>query len=292
MARDEAQEPGRNARGAIWSGTLAFGLVSIPVELYPGVRDTAPSLRMLGPDGTPLQRRFFCPDHSRELSREELVRGYELDDGRTVVVSDQELERVEPRKSREIDLRRFVDVAALDPIYFERAYFLVARAGSDKAYRLLARVLERSGRAGIATFVMRDREYWVAIFAEHGVLCAETLRFADEIRRPDSLARLGTGNGRGKPAGEQAWERAIGALSEPGLDGEDLDDPHARALRALAERKSHERDAVVTRGEAEPEAEGGELIDLVQLLKERLAGKARKHTRRSQPARRRRQSKS
>src|SRR5262249_7116752 len=107
-------------RGAIWSGTLTFGLVSIPVELYPGVRASTPGLRMLDADGTPLRRRFFCRREEVEVPRDELVHGLELPDGHTIVVTDEELERVEPKKSREIDLRRFVERSALEPLYFER----------------------------------------------------------------------------------------------------------------------------------------------------------------------------
>src|SRR5207248_9487289 len=94
---------------------------------------------------------------------------------------------LEPRQSRDIDLRQFVSADALDPLYFERAYYLAPAGDSPKAYTLLARIMERTKRAGIATFVMREREYLVALLAERGILRAETLRFADEVREPDEV---------------------------------------------------------------------------------------------------------
>src|SRR5207248_7073669 len=103
------------------------------------------------------------------------------------VVTDEELERLAPEKSRDIDLRRFVEAEAIPPMYFERSYFLVPAGGSAKAYRLLAATMEETHRAGIATFVMRGKEYLVAILSENGILRAETLRFSDEIRSPEDV---------------------------------------------------------------------------------------------------------
>jgi DNA end-binding protein Ku len=270
LERDEtAEAPG--PRG-IWSGAISFGLVSIPIEIHPALRTSSPGLRMLDSDGTPLRRRFFCPREEKEVSRGELMHGRELPDGRTVVVSDEELERVEPKKSREIDLRRFVPRAELEPLYFERPYFLVAAEGSSKAYRLLAAVLEKTGRAGIATFVMREQEYWVAIFAEHGILCAEILRFAEEVRAPTALPKAARAHERGHSS---AWQRVIEQLSKPELDPAELTDPDADALRALAEKKARQHEGVVTHETESPAEEGGEVIDLARLLKKRLEAGAK-----------------
>ncbi|HTU63921.1 MAG TPA: Ku protein, partial [Polyangiales bacterium] len=137
-----------------WSGSLSFGLVSIPVQLYSATRTARVSLRMLAPDGAPVVRRFFCPDDGEQVNKEDLARGYEYKPGKYVQVTDEELEALEPDKSRDIDLRLFVPVTSLDPVYFERMYFLTPSGDSNKAYQLLVGVMERTGRAGIATFVM------------------------------------------------------------------------------------------------------------------------------------------
>ena len=163
---------------AFWSGTLTFGLVSVPVDLFPAVRPRRIALRTLGPEQQPLVRRYVCSVDGQPLSREDIVRGYENADGSFTVVSDDELDALEPRKSRDIDLRRFVAREEIPRPLLERPYVLAPAGESTKAYRLLAETMERSGKAGIATFVMRGKEYLAAIFAEGGTLRAVTMRFA------------------------------------------------------------------------------------------------------------------
>src|SRR5438045_8530779 len=195
MARKKATRKRRsaddenNARAArpFWSGTLTFGLVSVPVDLYPGNRTSRAPLRMLSPEGEPLSRRYFSQKSGKELDDEDMVRGYEIDKDRYVVVTDEELERLAPEQSRDIDLRRFVPLEEIPPLYFDRSYFLAPSEGSEKAYKLLAETMKKEDLAGVATFVMRGKEYLVSIFPENGILRAETMRFADEIRSPKEI---------------------------------------------------------------------------------------------------------
>src|SRR2546421_590780 len=116
-----------------------------------------------------------------------MVRGFEYEKGKYVIVTDEELERLAPEQSRDIDLRKFVDLESIPPLYFDRSYFLAPSQGSEKAYRLLAETMEKNKLAGMATFVMRGKEYLVAIFPENGILRAETMRFADELRSPKEV---------------------------------------------------------------------------------------------------------
>src|SRR5436190_11601092 len=195
MARKKAtrkrqtNDDAENARAArpFWSGTLTFGLVSVPVDLYPGNRANRAPLRMLGPEGAPLARRYYSQKSGQDLETNEMVRGYEIDKDKYVVVTDEELERLAPKQSRDIDLRRFVPLEDIPPLHFDRSYFLAPSEGSEKAYKLLSETMAKSGLAGIATFVMRGKEYLVAIFPENGILRAETMRFADEIRSPNQI---------------------------------------------------------------------------------------------------------
>src|SRR4051812_13022506 len=163
-----------------WSGTITFGLVSVPVDFFPAVRSHRVSLKMFGPDGKPLVRKFFSQDGKR-LADGDIVRGFEQDDGNVVVITDDELDALEPRKSRDIDLRRFVLRDQIPASMLERHYVLAPGGESSKAYHLLAKAMERDHRAGIATYVMRGKEYLIAIFAEKGLLFGSTLRFPDEI---------------------------------------------------------------------------------------------------------------
>ncbi|HEX7038436.1 MAG TPA: Ku protein [Pseudomonadales bacterium] len=273
-------EPPRGARG-FWSGTISFGLVSVPVSLFTATRTSGPSLRMIDPDGTPLRRVYFCSSEQVPLEADDIVRGYEIEKERFVLIEDEELEAIAPEKSQEIALERFVDVDAIDPIYFERAYFLAPGRGGARPYRLLAEVMERCGRAGIATFVMRGKEYLVAIISERGLLRAETLRFHDELRRPKDV---------GLPALEEPddgrvkkMKRALEKLEADTLDREALRDSRAARLEALVERKLASGSGVISAPEdAEPsERESAEIIDLMQVLKQSLAERGSRGEKRS-----------
>src|SRR4051812_11282524 len=125
-----------------WSGTITFGLVSVPVDFFPAVRSHRVSLKMFGPDGKPLVRKFFSQDGKR-LADNDIARGFEQDDGRIVIVTDSELDALEPRKSRDIDLRRFVQRDQIPPSMLERHYVLAPGGESSKAYHLLAKAMER-----------------------------------------------------------------------------------------------------------------------------------------------------
>lgn len=249
-----------------WSGTITFGLVSVPVNLLPANRSDRTSLRMVSPEGRPLSRRYFTTRDDRPLEWDDIVRGYEIEKDRFVVVDDDELERLSPERTRDIDLRVFVDAAEIDPMHFERAYYLTPGGNSTKAYRLLARVMEETNRAGIATFVMRAKEYLVAILAENGILRAETLRFADELRTAEDV-------GLPEPvkppsSAVKEIEKAIAKLEEDEMDPAELEERSAERLMKLVRKKMKAGEDVV-RSE-EPAEESGKVIDLVEMLQRSL----------------------
>ncbi|HEY6598397.1 MAG TPA: Ku protein, partial [Pseudomonadales bacterium] len=223
----EPQESAGNGTSFVrgfWSGNLSFGLVSIPVSLITAQKSNRVSLRMLAPDGTQLKRRFFCPEDNVALENADIVRGYEVEKDRFVVVTDEELEALVPKLSQEIDLTRFVPLTDIDPMRFEHGYFLVPSKKAGKAYRLLARVMEDRGRAGIATFVMRGKQYLVAIIARGGLLRAYTLRFADELRSISDAQVDGS-----RTIDENVvsmFQSEISALRGDKLEMSDLEDSH------------------------------------------------------------------
>jgi DNA end-binding protein Ku len=224
---------------------------------------------MLSPDGEPLSRRYYSQKTGHDLDNEDLVRGYEFDKDRYVVVTDEELERLAPEQSRDIDLRRFVDLESIPPLYFDRSYFLAPGEGSEKAYRLLVGSMEKEGLAGIATFVMRGKEYLVAIFTENGIMRAETMRFADEIRSPKEI---GLPEKKKLPAATvRKFERIIQKHSGRTLSLKDLKDEQTEKLLKLVAKKRKQHKNVV---EVEvPEREEGKVVDLMEALKKSLAGK-------------------
>jgi DNA end-binding protein Ku len=264
--RDEQEE--RGAR-PFWSGTLTFGLVSVPVDLYPGNRSSRTPLRMIGPEGVPLARRYYSQKSGKELDADQMIRGYEIDKDKYVVVTDDELERLAPEQSRDIDLRSFVDLESIPPLYFDRSYFLVPSKGSEKAYKLLAETMQKSNLAGIATFVMRGKEYLVAIFPENGILRAETMRFADELRTPKEV---GLPEKKKVPAASvKKFETIISKHSARQLPLSKLKDEYSAKLRKLVARKRSGRKNVIHVKELEREE--GKVVDLLDVLKKSLSGK-------------------
>ena len=239
-------------------------------------------MRMVTETGAPLQRRYYTSRDGRQLTWDDIVRGYEVEKGTFVLLDDDELERLAPEKTGGIDLREFVKASAIDAMYFERGYYLVPDEGSSKAYRLLAAIMERTERAGIATFVMRGKEYLVAIFAEHGILRAETLRFSDELRTPESI-------GLPKPARVAAadvtkMERAIEKLAEKGFDERELVDQSAVRLLDVVEKKlEKDEDVVELPRDTEDAGARSDVIDLMSALEKSL----RKGRSAAKPARRR-----
>jgi len=272
MEEDEEQE--LDEEGPLlrpfWSGTISFGLVSVPVDLYPANRSKRVSLLMLSPEGVPLARRYYDERHDREIERDEIVRGFETDDGEMVLVTDAELEALEPDRTRDIDLRRFVPANSIDARYFNRGYFLAPSGESTKAYRLLAAVMEETERAGIATFVMRGKEYLVAIFAANGIMHAQTLRFADELRTPEDVGLPDVR--KPKAADVKKFTSAIGRLKKPSLAETELRDEWAERLLKLVARKAKTgEDTVDMPDDAEAPADT-DIIDLMEVLKRSLRG--------------------
>jgi DNA end-binding protein Ku len=150
---------------SLWTGSLSFGLVNVPVSLVTAVRDVDPHFRQLHEkDAAPIDVRRWCSKEDAEVPFEEIAHGYELDNGRDVIVFDKELEAIEPRVTRTIEIEQFVDLAEVDPIYFDHPYFLVPAAaddGSKRAYWLLIEVMSSGARAALGRFVMRAKEYLV-----------------------------------------------------------------------------------------------------------------------------------
>lgn len=255
----------------LWSGTITFGLASVPVDMYPANRSDHLALRMLSPDGVPLNRRYYSQETGRDLDDDQMIRGYEIEKGEYVVVTDDELEKLAPKKSRDIDMRRFVDEKTIPPIYFERGYFLTPGGGTEKAYRLLAKTMEDSGRAGIGTFVMRGKEYLVAITAENGILRAQTLRFADEVRTPDDIGLPDEKKSAKQAVGK--FEKLIAKQSRKQLSTKELKDERKdRVLKLVKSKRSRGKDVVETDIESN---HAGNVVDIMEVLKKSLAVKKR-----------------
>jgi DNA end-binding protein Ku len=174
----------------VWSGTISFGLIAIPVKLFNAVRRQSVSFNQLDERNMArIRYRKVNAETGEEVSDDHIVKGYEVSKGRYVVVDPDELEPFMPVATRSIDLEEFVDLSEIDPVYFDSAYHL-APDGPPKPYVLLARAMEQSGKVAIGRFVMRNKQYTAAIRAEEGRLVMSSLSYADEVVDPAEISEL------------------------------------------------------------------------------------------------------
>lgn len=270
QARKDRAATGTGRR-PVWSGTLAFGLVTLPVELHPTIRSADASLRMISEDGMPLSRRYFSEKSGTLLEQDDIVRGYPLEDGSFVLIEDEELDELDPERSRVINLEMFVPVKQLDPLLVDNSYLLVPMQDALPAYRLLVASMADTGQAGIARFILRERAYQLALVSENGTLRALTLRYPDEIRSPDDL---------GLPEPEAAdidaieeLEAAMKRLQTDAFEQELLVDLEAQRLEELVNSKLRDDPEDVHEAEQDEEPsgqEGDDAADIMELLRKSL----------------------
>jgi DNA end-binding protein Ku len=176
---------------SIWSGAISFGLVNVPVKLYSAVsRKTVRFHQLNRETGNRISQRRVDPVTEEEVSYEDIVKGYELTKDSYVVITPEELEALDPEKTRTIDIEDFVDLEDIDPIFYDHPYYLVPDTGATKAYGLLLNAMQESGKVAIAKVVLRSKEQLVAIRPQDDLLCMETMIFADEVVSHDSIDDL------------------------------------------------------------------------------------------------------
>ena len=178
---------------AIWSGSISFGLVNVPVKLYTAVEQKDISFHQFEKDsGERIRNKRVAEKDGHEVDYDDIVKGYEVSKGNFVIVTPDELEAAAPEQTKTIDIEDFVDLHEIDPIYFEKTYYLAPDkgAGAGKAYALLRKAMEESEKVAIGRFVMRTKQYLAAVRASGKVLMLETMYFPDEIRKADSVGEL------------------------------------------------------------------------------------------------------
>jgi DNA end-binding protein Ku len=222
----------------LWSGSLSFGLVNVPVALYSAVRDRDLHFNQLHePDGSPIETRRVCAHEGREVPWDDIAKGYELDDGRWVLLSDADLEAAAPRKSHTIDIESFVEEQEIDPIYLDRPYLLVPENESAaRAYALLGEAMRRCGKVALGRFVMRAKEHLVSIRPRADLLTLTTMRFHDEVRASAEVAA--EIDAAAEPADEQI-ENATAIIEELEVpfDPTRYRDEHRAHLERIIKRK-------------------------------------------------------
>jgi DNA end-binding protein Ku len=222
---------------SLWNGTVSFGLVNVPVKLYSAVESKTVHFREVHePDGARIEHRRFCSKEDREVDRDEVVKGYELSSGEFVVLDKEEIDAAAGERSHVIDVEAFVCVADIDPVFYEKTYFLGAGSKGEDAYRLLHDALERAGRAGLGRFTFHNREYLAAIRPRGDVLVLHTMRFADELVPGEEIDFEAPRQAPGKREVEMA-ERLLESLHED-FEPQRYKDEYREAVLEMIRRKA------------------------------------------------------
>ena len=175
----------------IWSGSISFGLVTIPVRLFTAVREKRLSFRTLhDQDKVPLKQKMYCPADGKEVHPEHTVKGFEIEKDRFVVIRQDELEAARPKGTKAIEILDFVELDEIDPLFFDRPYYVAPKPEGAKPYKLLMEAMEKSGKVGIAKVVMWNKEYLAALRPLEGTLVMETMHFHDEVVPSERVAGL------------------------------------------------------------------------------------------------------
>jgi len=254
---------------SIGSGTISFGLVSIPVRMYTAASGGGVAFNMLHEKcGSRIKQQTFCPVCEQQIDRKDLVRGYEFSKEQFVRVSEEELKGLEGESSRIIDIAEFVPLPSVDPVYFEKSYYLGPDKGGEKAYRLLADAMAKSDRVALATFVMRGKESLVLIRPAGNGLMLHTMYFADEVR---DFGEVDKGEGAKIRDGElDLAQKLIDELSHDEFKPDEYRDQYRERVLDLVNTKVEGKEVTV----AAPPAQRAQVIDLMDALKESLAKRA------------------
>lgn len=246
-----------------WRGSISFGLVTIPIRLYPAARPVRINLHQLhSVCKTRLRQPLYCPHCERMVDRSEVVKGYEEEDGSYVLIEPEEIKKLAPESSRVMDILSFASQSEIDPLFFDSSYFIVAEEEGRKAYQLLLKTLEDSKRVGISKVTMHQREYTAFIRPYDRGLVLHTMYFANEIREAPGYGK--NENVKLRPQEVKLAEQLVGSLSEK-FDLRNYHDEFQERLKGLIEAKKKGKEVRV-----EPPARRAPVIDMMAALKKSL----------------------
>jgi DNA end-binding protein Ku len=264
---------------AIGSGAISFGLVSIPIKLYAATASGSVSFNLLhAPCGSRIRQQQFCPQCNTVVDRGELVRAYEFAKEQYVRVSDEELKTLEGEASKAIDIAEFVPLDKVDPIFFERTYYLGPDKGGEKPYRLLADAMAQSQQVAVARFVMRGKENIVLVRAAQGGLLLHTMYFADEVRNFGEIDK-----GQSAKIKENEIELAlqlISGLASDDFKPEQYQDEYRQRVLDLIENKVAGKEITTA---PTPTPKASQVIDLAEALRQSLAKRDKKPLAKAKP---------
>lgn len=251
---------------SIWRGAINFGMVTIPVKLYTATEQKDIRFRLLHrEDGAPIVEKRFCTADDREVEWEELVRGFEVSKGEYIVLEPEELEEAAPETTRTIEIGDFVELEDIDPIYFEKSYFLEPTDVGAKPFSLLRRALAETGRVAVARVAIRSKEKLATLRVYEETLVLETMFWPDEIRSPEQL-ELPSGRAASPSSREVQMARSLVENLSARFEPEQYQDRYRVALQELIERKMSGEKRAARRRKPEPK-----VVDLMEALEASLA---------------------
>jgi DNA end-binding protein Ku len=251
---------------SIWKGAISFGMVTIPVKLYSAIEQRDVRFRLLHKDdNAPIEEKRFCTADGKEVAWEDLVRGYEVAKGEYVILDPEEIDAAKPESSTTIDIGDFVEAAEIDPVYFEKSYFLEPGEGGGKAFSLLRAALEETERVAVARVTIRTRERLATLRAYDGTLVLETMFWPDEIRSTRILELPEGEEGRVREKELQMARTLVENLADR-FRPESYTDTYRAALEKLIEQKSRGETRNAKRRKPEPK-----VIDLMEALRASVA---------------------
>jgi DNA end-binding protein Ku len=262
----------------LWKGAISFGLVHVPVSLYPASRSEGISFDMIDKrDFSPVGYRRYNKRTGEEISRENIVKGYEYEKGEYVVVTEEDFKQANVEATQTVDIVAFVDAASVAPYYYDTPYYLEPGKRGEKGYTLLREVLRKTGRVGIANVVIRSKQHLAALIPLERMLLMNTLRFANEIRSMDDLNLPAEGRGGVNDKEIAMAERLVDDMTEK-WKPEQFKDTYTSDLMAQIEKKIASGDTHALTPPSEDAAEprkGADVIDLVSLLRKSLDKKGK-----------------
>src|SRR3546814_784827 len=250
---------------AIWSGAISFGLVNIPIKLYAAVSRKSVHFNQLDSrTGSRIKYKKVSAADGEEVPSEAIVKGYELSSGEYVTVGDDELSSLDPTASRTIDIEEFVDLADIDPVFYDSAYYVAPDKATLKPYALLTKAMEESGKVGIARFVMRTKQYLCAVRPKDGALVLSTMVYADEVVAPSDISEIAEIEGVEVSDKELTMARQlIASLSEESFEPDKFEDTYRNQVMDLIEAKASGKTEII----APPAALGEDkVVDLMAAL--------------------------
>lgn len=254
---------GEEMAATVWKGYITFGLISIPVRLYTAARNERVSFHMIhAACNTRIKQHLFCPHCDRTVDRSEIVKGYEINKGNWIVIEEDEIRKIAPQSTDNMDILEFVRLSDVDPIYFDASYYVVPEEPGRRAYSLLLETMRKTGYAALAKVAMHQREYVVVIRPREQGLTLHTIYYANEVRAVPEYAKIATAEL--KPQEVQLAEQLVKSLAGP-FEPARYEDEYQKRLLELIEAKEEGR-AV----RAAPHKKRAPVIDLMAALQKSL----------------------